>query len=224
VPARHLARLFPPGVVTVAARQGPPDAPQEPPQFPEEEERIGRAVPSRRAEFRCGRRCAREALGRLGVEPVAIPSGPDRAPQWPPGIVGSLSHCDGLCAAVVARRGRIAGLGLDIESAEPLDVELIRRICTPAEAARLDPTAPGFAAKLAFSAKEAVYKCLYPSVRRLLPFHAVEIRLDLARGCFEADLPGLEPGEPPPGRLRGRIRVAEGYVWCGAAWLGPARV
>ena len=41
--------------------------------------------------------------------------GEDRAPQWPHGIVGSITHGAGWAGVVVARQSEWRGLGLDIE-------------------------------------------------------------------------------------------------------------
>src|SRR5688572_29707947 len=56
------------------------------------------AVPKRQAEFRAGRYCAMTALTALdarfaGCEVGRADSG---APVWPAGIVGSISHSDGM--------------------------------------------------------------------------------------------------------------------------------
>ena len=41
--------------------------------------------------------------------------GQDRAPLWPDGFVGSISHARGVCAAVAASRADAASLSLDVE-------------------------------------------------------------------------------------------------------------
>ncbi len=53
------------------------------------------AVPARLAQFSTGRTAARLALQHPGQ---------DRAPVWPAGSVGSISHCVRLCLAVVAKK------------------------------------------------------------------------------------------------------------------------
>jgi 4'-phosphopantetheinyl transferase EntD len=70
------------------------DVPDEPP-FPGEADLVADAVEKRRREFVTTRRCARQALAQLGVPPVPIRPGPGRAPVWPAGVVGSLTHCAG---------------------------------------------------------------------------------------------------------------------------------
>lgn len=75
--------------------------------FPEEQAVIVNAVEARRREFGTVRRCAREALAVLGYPPAPLLPGQERAPQWPAGIVGSMTHCTDYRAAVTdARRAR----------------------------------------------------------------------------------------------------------------------
>jgi 4'-phosphopantetheinyl transferase EntD len=72
--------------------------------FPEEELVVAGAVVKRRTEFATARHCARAALSRLGVAPTPILPGERGAPQWPAGIVGSMTHCAGYRAAALAHR------------------------------------------------------------------------------------------------------------------------
>ena len=48
----------------------------------------------RLSDFATGRYCAMKALEQFGIQDAIIPIGEDRAPIWPEGIVGSISHCD----------------------------------------------------------------------------------------------------------------------------------
>jgi 4'-phosphopantetheinyl transferase EntD len=75
---------------------------------------LHRAVLKRQVEFLAGRVCAQQALEVLpGHKPGAIPPQPDRAPGWPPGIVGSITHTKGYAAALVALETHYQGLGVD---------------------------------------------------------------------------------------------------------------
>src|SRR5262249_41084450 len=94
-----LRDLFPKGVCVVATNGV--DDPH--PLMPGEVDAVSRAVPSRRREFALGRWCARRALGGLGIAPQSIPVGEGRAPTWPHGVVGSITHCREFVAAAVAR-------------------------------------------------------------------------------------------------------------------------
>ena len=102
-----------------------------------EREAIEGAAQSRVEQFTAGRVCSRIALGRLGLAATTpIERGEDRAPIWPSGFIGSISHTDTWCAAAVARLGDIRSLGIDLESATPLKESLWRRVCTTEERER----------------------------------------------------------------------------------------
>lgn len=176
--------LFPPGVEVVALTELPDGAGL----LPEEEPFVARAVEKRRRDFALGRACARAALLRLGVPAGPIPVGDERAPVWPPGVIGSISHCAGLAVAAVARRSEFAGLGIDVEPAAPVEEKLFSQIATERERRWLETLGPGQgeAARRLFSAKESVYKCLHPIVGVFLGFHDCEVEMDLDGGSFVA--------------------------------------
>jgi len=179
--------LFPREVVTVTATTEMVSGSL----YPAEEACIARAVLKRRREFASGRLCARQALARVGVTDFPLLVGADRAPIWPPGIVGSISHSGGLCGVAVARQGDVISIGVDVEQREPLKHELVRLICTPAEIAQLDRLASVAGvdwAKMIFSAKESTYKCYHPIAKTFLEFHEVEIVLAPEDGRFSARL------------------------------------
>jgi 4'-phosphopantetheinyl transferase EntD len=184
--------------------------------FPIEAERMAKAVEKRRREFALGRRLARDGLARLGVAPTAIPMGPDRAPEWPGGIVGSITHTKSWCAAAVARADDVAGLGLDVEMAEDLAHKLWDSICTPRDLAWLDAHPEGERARLAkaiFSAKESAYKAQYLVTRTYLGFMAMSVELDVAAGTFVATFEQPSGQAFVPGDvLRGRVRWTRDVV------------
>lgn len=210
-----LASLFtPPVVVGVAA-----DAMRTGPLFPEEEAAVAGAAPARRADFTAGRTCARALLAALGVGPVPIPRRPDGAPAWPAGVVGSISHCRGLCAVAVAPAGTVVGLGLDVELADPFEPGLLGAICRPDELAALaahrerPPAAWG---PVVFSAKEAFYKCYRPLTGRFLELADVAVDVDPATSSFIGRLTGASlPLPAGHDRLHGRYALWDGFVACG---------
>jgi 4'-phosphopantetheinyl transferase EntD len=171
--------------------------------LPEEARQVASAVPRRRREFAAGRLCARSLLRRLGETPLALLSGRDRAPIWPEDVVGSISHSAARVAVAVARRGAIAGLGVDIEPDRVLERSLWDEVLTAAEIEELQCSeAPeqGRRARLFFSAKEAVYKCLHAFAPRALDFRDVEISLH--GGVLSARLPSdVRAALPPRSRL-----------------------
>jgi len=177
-----------------------------------EEALVEGAAQTRIEQFSAGRVCSRIALGRLGVAATTpLLRGEDRAPIWPPGFIGSISHTDTWCAAAVARTDDIRSLGIDLESSTPLKEALLKRVCTPKERDWLhELPAPGVTGKILFSAKEAVYKCQYPLSNQFLGFHAVEIELgeDSFQAVFQQEAGGFKPGDV----ISGRYLVEEGLV------------
>src|SRR5690606_27649753 len=117
------------------------------------------AVPGaskRQCEYLAGRLCARHALWQLTGHASVPAVGEDRAPQWPAGIVGSITHSAGHAAALVAHAEHWRGLGLDLErllSAERSQ-RLAKEILTNDEQLRLqqlDPALHPWLISLTFS-------------------------------------------------------------------------
>ncbi|HEY0700936.1 MAG TPA: 4'-phosphopantetheinyl transferase superfamily protein, partial [Micromonospora sp.] len=185
---------------------------------PEEEARVARAVDKRRREFTTARECARRALRELGRPVTVVPSGPKGEPVWPAGVVGSITHCDGYRAAVVARAETLPTVGIDAEPHGPLPEGVQDAIAVPAEhkwLAELLAERPTVCwDKLLFSAKESVYKAWYPLARRWLGFEDAELIFDPDAGTFTARL--LVPGPTYAGRevtgFAGRWLVRDGLV------------
>lgn len=169
-------------------------------------------APRRLLEFTAGRSCAHDALVLLGAPSNGIPVGPGREPLWPAGIVGSISHSGDLAVATVAPMALLRSIGVDIEPATPLEPDLQERICTPAELARLrsGPDA-ALGAKIVFSAKESVYKCLWPLDRQFLEFSDVEVLLGDAGNEF-AVIVQNNLQEAACNRLAGRIAIVAGHI------------
>src|SRR3981081_2261214 len=71
------------------------------------------AVESRQREFLAGRLCAEFALCCLGAASTHVAMGGDRAPVWPDGVVGSITHSGGLAPAAGAWGGGTAGVAID---------------------------------------------------------------------------------------------------------------
>jgi 4'-phosphopantetheinyl transferase EntD len=159
--------------------------------YPEEGDLIERAVPKRRREFIAGRIYAREALSELGQPPVPILTKSSRAPRWPNGFVGAISHTQMLCAAVVGRAAEFASIGIDIEADTPLDPGLVPLICLPTELCARDTieTAIGIdLPKLLFVAKEAFYKLYNPITDYFLDFSDVKVVVNPILNSFKAYL------------------------------------
>jgi len=185
--------------------------------LPEEWAYIQGASPKRRAEFGTGRVYARRALAALGVAPAPLLPGIDRAPLWPTGIIGSVTHTSGYCAVVARRSPPCQSVGLDAEELRPVDEATVHLVSTATERRWLNSQphrARATLALLLFSAKEAYYKLEYRITGRILDFQDVEVDIRLAAGSFEART--AAEGVPPDlARVTGRFRYAAGKVLCG---------
>ncbi len=149
--------------------------------YPGEEAAVSRAVPARRREFTVARSCARQALRRLGAPAGAIGKGPAGEPQWPRGVVGSITHCAGYTAAAVAWRADLRTVGVDAEPNDALPDGVLGLTASADEIAHLDALAAADPrvqwGRLLFCAKESVYKAWYPVQQRWLGFEDVDVRL-----------------------------------------------
>jgi len=173
VAGRLLARL--PDTVEVRAA-----APGDHPLFPDEAACIERAVEKRRLEYATGRWLARDALAAFDVPARSLLSLPNRAPDWPDGIVGSITHCDGLVCVLVARAGDLRSIGIDAERAGRLNEALFSRILTERELRALRDLGDAERrrrATLMFCAKETVHKNVSPGWELNLAFQDVSIEL-----------------------------------------------
>ncbi|MDQ2093163.1 4'-phosphopantetheinyl transferase family protein [Rhodalgimonas zhirmunskyi] len=182
-----LSEVLPEGVTFAVEDPSQPEGKDD--LFASEAAAMTRAVPVRRAEFAAGRRAAHRAMDDLGVLPAPVPMAADRAPEWPEGLVGSISHCEGAAVAVLGFSGVHAALAVDVEPDLGLPRDLHDLVCTEAERAWLSGLEPGArdrAARKLFSAKECVYKLQFAQGGKLLNFSDVEVVIDVDHGAFEA--------------------------------------
>jgi len=129
----------------------------------------------RRDEFTLGRICAHVALSRFGLESEPILRNHEtREPRWPDSIWGSITHSAGFAAVAVGLKKEIKGVGIDLESfSRPIDFKISRHVCVESELEWLEslPTKQANQVlRIIFSAKESIFKCLYPSTRTYLSF------------------------------------------------------
>ena len=111
--------------------------------------------------------------------------------------------------------------GFDAEIGTPLDDELTPIVCSPEEMAdcsHLPSPMTGDWPKLAFSAKESIYKCVDPVRREFLDFLDVRVRfgIDASRSHGTFEVAPLRSGLILP--VIGRWAVDAERVYAGACW------
>lgn len=153
---------------------------------------IVRSVAARKEEFFYGRIAARHALAavqptieiaaRIAPSWPVIGMGAQREPLWPPGFVGSITHCSGLAAAAVAPDHVLQGLGIDMERiVGPEARDALMQVAMDSvelECIRVASARRPFDVLLtaAFSAKESFYKGVFSAVGRFFGFEAIRLR------------------------------------------------
>ncbi|GGO03651.1 4'-phosphopantetheinyl transferase family protein [Micromonospora parathelypteridis] len=204
-----------PSTVAVAVA-GPADWASE--LLPAEQACLGeQAVPTRRRDFAAGRACARRALTHLGLPPTAVPAAADRAPVWPAGVVGAITHTTGYCAAAAAHTTDIRSVGIDAELHREVNPGVRRLVLLPEEEANCARLPSGIHWPIVlFSAKETVYKVWYPIVESWLDFHDARLDLDPDAGTFTARIAQARvdaaTADDAPASISGRFVVADGLV------------
>jgi 4'-phosphopantetheinyl transferase EntD len=214
--------LFSPAILSLSARPLA-DLPE---LFPEERALVASAGPTRRREFATGRVCARRLLEELGIRDHPLLRAPDRAPLWPAGIAGSISHCADLCVVAMARRETASAIGIDVEPADPLEPELWPSVCTPRELdllARADAWERGQLAHVLFSAKESIYKCARFAGAPELGFHDVEVSLERGAGRFTGRWRESGVRHAAWRRCSGRYALRGRWIFTGVTFPGPRR-
>ncbi|MFD1802332.1 4'-phosphopantetheinyl transferase [Mixta tenebrionis] len=149
------------------------------------------AAAKRQAEYLAGRYCAAMLLQQAGVAASALPFSRS-APLWPAGWRGSISHTDDRAIAVLAPVSSGLAPGIDIENARPEAMpELAPLFAAPAERAVIGASALADEQGLLalFSAKESLYKALWPQVQQFFGFDAAAlIAIDTRRATLSLQL------------------------------------
>ncbi len=192
-------------------------------------EALRSAVPKRRLEYLAGRHCARAALRECapGLAEHGVGTGPNREPLWPAGAVGSIAHTTGYVVSVATSHPPILALGVDVE--RWMDPAAPQRIGAHIAArGELDALAARTGWSLArlltlvFSAKESIFKCLYPEVQRYFGFQDARVQaIDPQEGTFVATLTAPLAHLPSGLELHGRFTLLDEVVVTALVRWGP---
>lgn len=158
------------------------------------------SVIKRQAEFLAGRVAARSSILQLSPHirhPIKIEIGVNRAPIWPSCFIGSITH-SGSRAISVAKKTRDASdpkdyIGVDVEDIIDVDLssEIERSIYTHQDRniALVSELPPNIAMTLIFSAKESLFKAIYPFVGEYFGFDKARVtNLDVSSKIVELRL------------------------------------
>lgn len=184
---------------------------------------LGRFGPSRRRTYAGGRVALRAALAALGAPELAILSDERGAPVLPAGYSGSIAHKDTLAVALAVASAPGTFVGVDVEDAEPLRVDVSRHVLTDEEQrthAGLEERERLRVLRVTFAVKEAIYKAIAPVCRRYVGFREVAVAIGLAPehpSRRDAELRcDFDPPSPLP--LAVRARWAELDPMPGISW------
>ncbi|MBN1899531.1 MAG: 4'-phosphopantetheinyl transferase superfamily protein [Spirochaetes bacterium] len=144
--------------------------------LPEEKSVIAKAVKKRQMDFASGRWCAYQILDMMGRSDRPILTGEGGEPLWPAGICGSISHTDSLACAIGALENNYTSVGLDIEKrTRPISQRALKIILNDDEELWLEQHRGRDLEKIIFSAKESIFKLLYPLTGKRFYFSYVSI-------------------------------------------------
>lgn len=206
-----MAQILPAGVVCVEEI-----GPHRGSLLPAEAETVADAVPKRHNEFAAGRTCAHRALAQLGIPESPLLPGAHREPLWPPGIVGSITHCALYSAAVVAWARDFLTVGIDAEPNRPLPEGILETIALPEEIAWVrsaDREGPAWD-RLLFSAKESAFKAWFPIAGTWIDFTDARFRALPEGHGFEVTLVEGHSAVMDAGlsTLSGQYKVDDGRI------------
>ncbi len=190
----------------------------------ESPEKIQRSVHKRQAEYLAGRISAIKALASLDIQTIDIPTGIHRNPIWPPQIAGSISHTEDLAICVVAQRNVCNCIGVDCENWMTQDtaVRVQEMIVNEREIELMNSIALAMEklTTLVFSAKESLFKALYPWVKNWFDFSVAEvINIDLVQDTIELELleeltPMLTKGTRFTANFANQTKHTTTYITC----------
>ncbi|WP_020409287.1 4'-phosphopantetheinyl transferase family protein [Hahella ganghwensis] len=180
---------------------------------------LNRSVIQRKSEFLAGRYAASKALNALGVPHSPLGIGQHRNPIWPSPVIGSITHTQEVAICSASKQPAMEFLGIDMEywfsedqvmalkaSIINLDEErLLRHESIPFEKA----------VTIAFSAKESLFKALYPRVRSYFGFSAARLtELNPTESRFTLIL-----NEDLPGDIYRKGNRVNGYFCLSDRWV-----
>ena len=183
--------------------------------FPVEDKQIANATQSRRQQYATGRWLARQALTALNYPQLSITNRGELGPDWPQGIVGSISHCKKVVCVALARNDTLSSIGIDVELEGRLSQQSFKRILTTNELNRLqglNEQEQLTSVSKIFSAKEATYKSISYAWNLKFGFKDISIELSLSDGSFLVHPEHTSLQKTPWEKLEGHAALSLGLI------------
>ncbi|VEL98322.1 4'-phosphopantetheinyl transferase EntD [Alteromonas sp. 76-1] len=139
---------------------------------------ILKSVSKRQAEFLAGRVAAQKVMQQEFphefIQQIKISK--NRAPDWPQGYCGSISHTENMAVSIASRVDQFDSLGVDLEGylSPEVSAEIAHQIHSAEEILLLNANGVpnNRATTLIFSAKESLFKALYKYVNEFFGFES----------------------------------------------------
>lgn len=179
-------------------------------------EKLRQSVVRRKAEFLAGRYCCSSLLKIAGAQSTYVES-ENGVPVWPLGWHGSISHTDNYVIVVLANKKLGLTLGIDIEKNNPdVLLNVVDMFSSENERTLLRalPLPYNKALLLLFSAKESLFKSLWPETAGRIDFHVSSITsIDVIRQTFTLVLSSTLSSNFYAGKkITGRYNFLNEYV------------
>ena len=144
---------------------------------------LAKAHARRLDEFLAGRYCVHKTFGEFGEATyLPIETLESRAPQWPAGYIGSISHTKGKVWTVLAKSDQVKFIGNDMEliMSDKTAQSIKTKIIIESEQYDYNKYNEKIDFRtyitLIFSAKESLYKALYPMVQEFFGFEDAVVK------------------------------------------------
>ena len=143
---------------------------------------IKNSVVKRRADFLAGRITAMLSLEKIGIKNTNVSVGNNRMPIFPEGCVGSITHTCERAFVAVSKKENISLIGIDCEFFFPslLARNISLEILLDSEIKNFNKMKISFSlyCTIVFSAKESLFKALYPVVGAFFGFKCAQVEIN----------------------------------------------
>ena len=129
----------------------------------------------RKKEYLKSRELAHSLFSEIGISDFILLNDDKRAPIWPSGIVGSISHSSGFAIVAISKDHKSIGIDLEKIMSDERSEKLKDQFLTEEEI-KINQLDFNLFSTIVFSAKESLFKLIYPLCREYFGFHSAKIR------------------------------------------------